>query len=98
MESEQQSAADLSRHRQLCVMLTVVIHDIETDRVVVWRRNRLDRLDWDKYLWEMRHSHFRSMFRMSYECFLTILVKIGRFLERHLSQSENTGGYISPNM
>jgi hypothetical protein len=95
MESEQQSAADLFRRRQLCAMLAVVIHDIEADRAVVWRRNRLD---WDKYLREMRHSHFRSMFRMSYACFLTILVKIGPFLERHLSQSENAGGYISPSM
>ena len=95
MESEQKSAADLFRRRQLCAMLAVVIHDIEADRAVVWRRNRLD---WDKYLREMRHSHFRSMFRMSYACFLTILVKIGPFLERHLSQSENAGGYISPSM
>jgi hypothetical protein len=72
-----------------------VIHDIEADRAVLWRRNRLD---WDKYLQEMRHSHFRSMFRMSHACFLTILDKIGTFMERHLTKSENAGGYISRSM
>ena len=95
MESEQQSAADLFRRRQLCAMLAVVIHDIEADRAVVWRRNRLD---WDKYLREMRHNHFRSMFRMSYACFLSILATIGKFMERDVSQSEKDGGYISPSM
>jgi hypothetical protein len=32
LESEEKSAADLSRHRNLCELLDVVIHDIETDR------------------------------------------------------------------
>ena len=32
LESEEKSAADLSRRRNLCVVLAVVIHDIETDR------------------------------------------------------------------
>ncbi len=53
LESEQQSAADLARRRNLCAVLAVVIHDLETDRASVWRRNRLD---WDKYLREMRHN------------------------------------------
>ena len=70
LESEEKSAADLSRRRNLCAVLAVVMHDIEADRAGVWRRNRLD---WDKYLREMRHNHFRSMFRMSHACFLTIL-------------------------
>ena len=95
LESEQKSAADLSRHRNLCAILAVVIHDIEADRAVLWRRNRLD---WDQYLREMRHSHFRSMFRMSDACFLTILEKIGTFMQRHRTKSENAGGYISPSM
>ena len=95
LESEQKSAEDLSRRRNVCAILAVVIHDIEADRAVLWRRNRLD---WDKYLQEMRHSHFRSMFRMSHACFLTILDKIGTFMERHLTKSENAGGYISPSM
>jgi hypothetical protein len=42
LESDQQSVADLSRHRNLCAVLAVVIHDLETDRASVWRRNRLD--------------------------------------------------------
>ncbi len=54
LESEQKSAEDLSRRRNVCAILTVVIHDIEADRAVLWRRNRLD---WDKYLQEMWHSH-----------------------------------------
>jgi hypothetical protein len=71
LESDQQSTADLSRHRNLCSVLAVVIYDLETDRASVWPRNRLD---WDKYLREMRHKpalpffvqdHFRSMFRPS---------------------------------
>ncbi len=60
LESEQQSEADLSRRLNLCAVLAVVIHDLEADRASIWRRNRLD---WDKYLREMRHNHFRSMFR-----------------------------------
>ena len=32
LEYEQQSAADLSRRRNLCAVLAVVIHDLETDR------------------------------------------------------------------
>ena len=84
LESEQQSAADLSRRRNLCAVLAVVIHDLETDRASVWRRNRLD---WDKYLREMRHNHFRSMFRMSHACFLSILDTIGTFMDRDVSQS-----------
>jgi hypothetical protein len=95
LESEQQSAADLSRRRNLCAVLAVVIHDLETDRASVWRRNRLD---WDKYLREMRHNHFRSMFRMSHACFLSILATIGKFMERDVSQSEKAGGCISPSM
>ena len=79
LESEQQSAADLSRRRNLCAVLAVVIHDLEADRASVWRRNRLD---WDKYLREMRHNHFRSMFRMSHACFLSILATIGTFMDR----------------
>ena len=79
LESEQQSAADLSRRRNLCAVLAVVIHDLETDRASVWRRNRLD---WDKYLREMRPNHFRSMFRMSHACFLSILATIGTFMDR----------------
>ena len=63
LESEEKSAADLSRRRNLCAVLAVVIYDIEADRAGVWRRNRLD---WDKYLRKMRHNHFRSMFRMSH--------------------------------
>jgi hypothetical protein len=39
-----------------------------------------------------------SMFRMSYGFFLTILDKIGTFMERHFTKNENTGGYISPSM
>ena len=35
LESEKKSAAHLSRRRKICVVLTVVIHDIETDRVGV---------------------------------------------------------------
>ncbi len=35
LESEQQSAADLARRRNLCAVLTVVIHDLETDRASV---------------------------------------------------------------
>ncbi len=77
------------------MVLTVVIHDLETDRDSVWWRNRLD---WDKYLREMRHNHFRSMFRMSHECFLSILDTIGTFMERDVSQSEKSGDYISPIM
>ena len=95
LESEQQSAADLSRRRNLCAVLAVVIHDLETDRASVWRRNRLD---WDKYLRDMRHNHFRSMFRMSHACFLSILATIRTFMERDVSQSEKAGGYISPSM
>ncbi len=53
LESEQKSSEDLSRRRNVCAILAVVIHDIEADRAVLWRRNRLD---WDKYLQEMRHS------------------------------------------
>jgi hypothetical protein len=79
LESEQQSAVDLSRHLNLCVVLAVVIHDLEADRASVWRRNRLD---WDKYLREMRHNHFRSMFRMSHACFLSILATIVTFMDR----------------
>ena len=95
LQSEERSATDLSRRRNVCAMLAVVIHDLEADRAVLWRRNRLD---WDKYLQEMRHSHFRSMFRMSHACFLTILEKIGTFMERNRTKSENAGGYISPSM
>jgi hypothetical protein len=94
LESEQQSG-DLSRHRNLCVVFAVVIHDLETDRGSVWRRNRLD---WDKYLREMRHNHFRSMFRMSHASFLSVLVTIGTFMDRDVSQSEKDGGYISPSI
>jgi hypothetical protein len=72
-----------------------MIHDLEVDRAVLWRRNRLDL---DKYLHEMWHSHFRSMFRMLHVCFLTILEKIGTFMGRHSTKSENTGDYISPSM
>jgi hypothetical protein len=32
LESEEESAADLSRRRNLSTVLTVVIHDIEADR------------------------------------------------------------------
>jgi hypothetical protein len=35
LESAQQSVADLSRRRHLCVVLTVVIHVLETDRASV---------------------------------------------------------------
>jgi hypothetical protein len=63
LESEQQSTSDLSRRHNLCAVLDVVTHDLETDRASVCRRNRLD---WDKYLQEMSHNHFRSMFRMSH--------------------------------
>jgi len=76
-------------------VLAVVIHDIEADRACVWRRNRLN---WDQYLREMRHNHFRAMFRMSHACFLTILAKVGTFMERDQSQSEKAGGYICPSM
>ncbi len=79
LESEQQSAADLSRRCNLCAVLAVVIHDLETDRTSVWRRNRLD---CDKHLREMRPNHFRSMFRMSHACFLSILDTIGTFMDR----------------
>ncbi len=79
LESESQSAADLSRHRNLCAVLTVVIHDLEAYRASVWRRNRLDL---DKYLREMRHNHFHSMFRMSNAYFLSILDTIGTFIDR----------------
>ena len=95
LESEELSAADLTRRRNLCAVLAVVIHDIEADRVCVWRRNRLN---WDQYLREMRHNHFRAMFRMSHACFLTILAKVGTFMERDQSQSEKAGGYICPSM
>jgi hypothetical protein len=95
LESEEKSAADLSRRRNLCAVIAVVIYDIEADRAGVWRRNRLD---WDKYLRKMRHNHFRSMFRMSHACFLTILEKIGPYMERDRSQSDKAGGYISPSM
>ena len=95
LETEEKSAADLSRRQNLCTVLAVVIHEVEADRAGVWRRNRLD---WDKYLREMRHNHFRSMFRMSHACFLTILEQIGPFMERDRSQSEKAGGYISPSM
>ena len=74
LESEELSAADLTRRRNLCAVLAVVIHDIEADRACVWRRNHLN---WDKYRWEMSHNHFRAMFRMSHACFLTILAKVG---------------------
>jgi hypothetical protein len=47
LESEQKSAEEMSCRRNVCAILGVVIHDIEADRVVLWRRNRLD---WDKYL------------------------------------------------
>jgi hypothetical protein len=79
LESEKESEADMSRHLNLCAVLAVVIHDLEADRVSVWWRNRLD---WDKYLREMRHNHFRSMFRMSHACFLSILATIGTFMDR----------------
>jgi hypothetical protein len=95
IETEEKSAADLSRRQNLCAVLAVVIHEIEGDRTDVWWRNHLD---WDKYLREMRHNHFRSMFRMSYACFLTILEQMGPFMERDRSQSEKAGGYISLSM
>jgi hypothetical protein len=38
------------------------------------------------------------MFTMSHACFLTILEKIGTFMQRHRTKSENAGGYISPSM
>ncbi len=46
------------------------------------RRRRRNPLDWDKYLREMRHNHFRSMFRMSNACFLSISDTIGTFMDR----------------
>jgi hypothetical protein len=46
LESEQKSVEE-KRSRNVCDILAVVIHDIESDRAVLWRRNRLD---WDKYL------------------------------------------------
>ena len=46
----------------------------------------------------MRHNQFRCMFRMSHACFLTILEKIGTFMQRHRTKSENAGGYISPSI
>ena len=36
------------------------------------------------------------MFRMSHAYFLSILVTIGTFMDRDRSQSEKSGGYISP--
>ena len=35
LESEEKSAADLSRRRNLCAVLAVVIYDIEADRAGV---------------------------------------------------------------
>jgi hypothetical protein len=93
LESEQKSAEGLSRRRNVCAIFAVVIHDIEADRAVLWRRNRLD---WDKYLQEMRHSHFRSMFRMSHACFLTILDKTGHSWSDTSPRAKTPGATFLP--